>query len=59
METKTINILLIEDNPDDVHFLRMVLHKASGVRFKWSRPRTWRRGLARLAKGGLTSFCWI
>ena len=33
MDQKNVRILLIEDNPDDVFFLRMVLHKADGTTF--------------------------
>jgi sigma-B regulation protein RsbU (phosphoserine phosphatase) len=34
MDQKNVKILLIEDNPDDVFFLRMVLHKADGTTFQ-------------------------
>jgi sigma-B regulation protein RsbU (phosphoserine phosphatase) len=34
MDQKNVRILLIEDNPDDVFFLRMVLHKADGTTFQ-------------------------
>jgi PAS domain S-box-containing protein len=53
METKTINLLLVEDDPDDVHFLRMMLHKAGGVRFQLEPAKNLEEGLARLAKGGI------
>ena len=50
---KTINILLVEDNLDDVHFLRMLLNKASGVRFQVESASNLEESLARLAKGGM------
>ena len=53
METKTINMLLIEDDPDDVHFLRRALHKASGVQFQVEPAKNLEESLARLARGGL------
>ncbi len=53
METKTINLLLIEDNPYDVDLLRMLLQKASGVRFQLDVAKNLEEGLARLAKGGM------
>ena len=53
MESNTINILLVEDNLDDVHFLRMVLNKGSGVRFHLEPARNLAESLARLAKGGI------
>ena len=53
MEAKTINILLIEDNPDDVHFLRMVLHKATGVRFQIDSAQNLQESVPRLAQGGI------
>jgi sigma-B regulation protein RsbU (phosphoserine phosphatase) len=51
MEIKTINVLLVEDNLDDVHFLRMVLNKAAGVRFKLESATNLKESLACLAKG--------
>ena len=53
METKTINMLLIEDDPDDVHFLRRALHKASGVRFQVEPAKNLQESLSRLTRGGL------
>src|SRR5580704_612143 len=53
MATKTINMLLIEDDPDDVQFLRRTLHKASGVRFEVEPAKNLEESLTRLAKGGL------
>jgi sigma-B regulation protein RsbU (phosphoserine phosphatase) len=50
---KTINILLVEDNLDDVHFLRMLLNKASGVRFQVESASNLEESLAHLAKGGM------
>jgi PAS domain S-box-containing protein len=53
METKTINMLLIEDDPDDVQFLRRTLHKTSGVRFQVETAKNLEESLARLTQGGL------
>jgi sigma-B regulation protein RsbU (phosphoserine phosphatase) len=53
METRTIKLLLIEDNPDDVSFLRMALKKAAGIRFQLEAAKTLQEGLARLDAGGL------
>lgn len=49
MDTKTIKVLLIEDNPDDVFFLRMVLRKIDGTSFQLEPAETLAKGLARLA----------
>src|SRR6202012_1799608 len=51
MEIKTIKILLVEDNPDDVFFLRMVLHKVTGTHFELHPVKTLAAGLSRLAEG--------
>jgi sigma-B regulation protein RsbU (phosphoserine phosphatase) len=53
METKTIKMLLIEDDPDDVHFLHRALHKASGVRFQVETAKNLEESLARLKQGGM------
>src|SRR5580692_9171833 len=53
MATKTIKMLLIEDDPDDVQFLRRTLHKSSGVNFEVEPAKNLEESLARLAKGGL------
>jgi sigma-B regulation protein RsbU (phosphoserine phosphatase) len=53
METKTIKILLIEDNPDDVHFLRMALRKATGITFQVEPFKNLATGMARLEQGGI------
>ena len=53
METKTIRILLIEDNPDDVFFLRMVLNKVTATRFQLESAESLAAGLARLDAGDI------
>jgi sigma-B regulation protein RsbU (phosphoserine phosphatase) len=53
METKTIKILLIEDNAGDVEFLRRELHKAGGIRFELEPAADLGAGLARLGQGGM------
>jgi PAS domain S-box-containing protein len=53
MEIKTIKILLVEDNPDDVFFLRMVLHKVTGTHFELHPVKTLAAGLTRLAEGNI------
>jgi PAS domain S-box-containing protein len=53
MEMKTIKLLLIEDNLDDAQFLRMALHKASGVQFHSETAKNLEEGLGRLAQGGI------
>jgi sigma-B regulation protein RsbU (phosphoserine phosphatase) len=53
MEIKTINLLLIEDDPDDAQFLRLALLKASGVQFQSETAINLKEGLGRLAKGGI------
>jgi len=50
---KTIKLLLIEDNLDDAQFLRMALHKASGVQFHSETAKNLEEGLGRLAQGGI------
>ncbi|HUD48972.1 MAG TPA: SpoIIE family protein phosphatase [Candidatus Baltobacteraceae bacterium] len=53
MEIKTISILLIEDNPDDVFFLRMMLQKVAGVHFELHPVTDLASGLTRLAQGNI------
>ncbi len=53
MATKTINLLLVEDDLDDLHFLRMMLQKATGVRFQLEPAKNLSEALARLARGGI------
>jgi PAS domain S-box-containing protein len=53
METKTIKILLVEDNLDYAQFLRIVLRKAAGVRFELESAKNLEESLARLGKGGI------
>ena len=38
MEIKTIKILLVEDNPDDVFFLHAVLDRVTGTHFNSKSP---------------------
>lgn len=51
MDQKNIRILLIEDNPDDVFFLRMVLHKADGTSFQIEPVEDLASGLERVKQG--------
>lgn len=51
MESKTIRVLLIEDNPDDVFFLRMVLRKLDGTSFELEPASSLAKGLERMASG--------
>ncbi|MGZ4971579.1 MAG: PAS domain S-box protein [Limisphaerales bacterium] len=51
MDQKNIKILLIEDNPDDVFFLRMVLHKADGTSFDIEPVEDLASGIDRLKQG--------
>lgn len=53
MELKTINILLVEDNPDDVFFLRMMLQKVAGAHFEFHDAKNLSSGLTRLAEGNI------
>jgi sigma-B regulation protein RsbU (phosphoserine phosphatase) len=53
MEIKTINILLVEDNPDDVFFLRMMLQKVAGTHFELHAANSLASGLTRLAEGNI------
>jgi PAS domain S-box-containing protein len=53
MEAKTIKLLLIEDNPDDILILRLALNKATGVRFQLQVAKTVEEGIAQLKKGGV------
>jgi sigma-B regulation protein RsbU (phosphoserine phosphatase) len=53
MELKTINILLVEDNPDDVFFLRMMLQKVAGAHFEFHAAKNLSSGLTRLAEGNI------
>jgi PAS domain S-box-containing protein len=48
MDQKNVKILLIEDNPDDVFFLRMVLHKADGTTFQIEPVEDLAAGIERL-----------
>ena len=53
MEIKTIKILLVEDNPDDVFYLRMVLHKVTGTHFELESTNDLASSAKRLAKGDI------
>jgi sigma-B regulation protein RsbU (phosphoserine phosphatase) len=53
METKTIRLLLIEDDLASISFMRMVLHRATGAHFELEAAENLQQGLARLAKGGI------
>ena len=48
-----IHVLLIEDNLDDVTFLRRTLQRVSGTHFQLEPVRTLHEGLARLKAGGI------
>src|SRR5665213_4081009 len=53
MEIKTIKILLVEDNPDDVFYLRMVLHKVTGTHFELESTNDLASSAQRLAAGDI------
>jgi sigma-B regulation protein RsbU (phosphoserine phosphatase) len=53
MEIKTIKILLIEDNPDDVLFLRMALQKVTSTHFQLESADSLAAGLTRLEAGNI------
>jgi sigma-B regulation protein RsbU (phosphoserine phosphatase) len=53
MEIKTIRILLIEDNPDDVFYVQMVLRKIDGTYFQLEPRETLAAGLLRLKEGDI------
>jgi sigma-B regulation protein RsbU (phosphoserine phosphatase) len=53
MEIKTIKILLIEDNLDDVFSLRMVLQRGAGMHFDLQSVQNLAEGLSRLAVGDI------
>lgn len=48
MESKTINVLLIEDNPNDTILLRKILQKARGAHFEVDCAETLSAGLKKL-----------
>jgi sigma-B regulation protein RsbU (phosphoserine phosphatase) len=52
METKTINILLIEDSQEDVFLLHAALDRVSGTRFIVDNARTLGEGIEKLKAGG-------
>jgi len=51
-KTKTVKLLLVEDNPDDVFFLRALLKGVSGTTFEIYPFDSLTSGLERLAQGG-------
>src|SRR5580704_14460030 len=55
METKTkpVKLLLVEDNPDDVFFLRAMLKGVSGTTFEIYPFESLTSGMERLAQGGI------
>jgi phosphoserine phosphatase RsbU/P len=53
MDTKTIRILLVEDNADDVFFLRNMLDKVTGTRFQLETVPTLADSITRLAAGNI------
>ncbi len=53
MEIRTIRVLLIEDNLDDVTFLRRTLQRVSGTHFQLESARSLAEGAARLKAGGI------
>lgn len=53
MEIKTIKVLVFEDNPDDLFFLRTVLNKATGTHFQLESARNLAAGLERLTAGDI------
>jgi sigma-B regulation protein RsbU (phosphoserine phosphatase) len=53
MEIKNIKILLVEDNSDDVFFLRMVLQKVTGTHFQLEPVKSLAAGISRLEQGGI------
>jgi len=50
MQIQTIRVLLIEDNPDDVFFLRRMLQRSTIVQFDLHTSESLKGGLERLAK---------
>ena len=52
MDIKTIKILLVEDNPDDVFFLGTVLRKVTGTHFQLETAPNLAASIERLAAGG-------
>jgi PAS domain S-box-containing protein len=53
MEIKTIKLLLVEDNPDDVFLLRTMLGKVGGTVFELHHVETLASALARVAEGNI------
>lgn len=53
MEIKTIKLLLVEDNPDDVFLLRTMLGKVSGPGFELHHVNNLAAGLTRVAEGNI------
>jgi sigma-B regulation protein RsbU (phosphoserine phosphatase) len=53
METKSVRLLLIEDNPDDVYFLRAMLKDVAGTKFEIYPVENLTSGLKLLGEGGI------
>jgi PAS domain S-box-containing protein len=53
MEIKTINVLVVEDNPDDVFFLGMMLQKVAAAHFELHPVPNLASALKRLAQGNV------
>ena len=53
MEIRTIRVLLLEDNLEDVTFLRRTLQRVSGTHFQLEPVRSLAEGIARLKAGGI------
>src|SRR5581483_9878981 len=53
MEIRTIRVLLIEDNLDDVTFLRRTLQRVTGTHFQLEPARSLAEGLEKLKVGGI------
>ena len=55
MESKSIKVLLVEDNPDDILFITRLLSKARGVRIELENAKTLDEGVARVAAGDISA----
>src|SRR5271170_732114 len=53
MQIKTIKILLVEDNPDDVFFLHAALDRVTGTHFELEIARNLAAAVERLAAGNI------
>jgi CheY-like chemotaxis protein len=52
MANPSINVLLVEDNPDDAYFLQASLRDVGAVEFKLTHVETLHEGLKHVADGG-------